>query len=557
MYREAIMIQSQIFGVDSVSVANSLHNLGNCYRDYGDFERSVECLTKALGILTLALGEDHEDVADTCHCLGVTMRMRCEFQEAVPLFERALTIRKKKLGPQHISTASSLYNLALVSQMKGDWAHAIKHCKEALRIQRTTLGDNNRVTMNTLECAGRIHYGKHDFENALKCFKSSYDQGNIMLLREIGLIYKDRGELDKATLMFNEAASYMVEVFELDVADQDLFSSLTTRKQHTKEQDLIKLADDIMYYGSVLTLLDKLNEALTCFRLSNMIYQAKYVVSDHLAIAENMYWTGFVLEKLDSQSSGSEELNEALDILAESSRIRQLHLEDCHPDLAETLFILAKVHHKLGNEIQALRFLTDAVECRGTKSTQFVDYDSLLQVGQMQKQYGRYQEALRTYEACLDLKLRHVGPRHSSIAELNFFMGDLLREAGDFDLAESKFKESLKVLELTGSCIISVADVYFSVGILYTEQEKFNLALDSFMKSLQGRKLETFTTKVDMAELLNNIGICYCGMKEYDKAQVYHAEALESLIEELGYDHIDVGFCWHSLGESSLIYFSL
>jgi Tfp pilus assembly protein PilF len=60
-----------------------------------------------------------------------------------------------------------------------------------------------------------------------------------------------------------------------------------------------------------------------------------------------------------------------------------------------------------------------------------------------------------------------------------------------------------------------------------------------------------------MAELLNNIGICYCGMKEYDKAQVYHAEALESLIEELGYDHIDVGFCWHSLGESSLIYFSL
>ena len=71
------------------------------------------------------------------------------------------------------------------------------------------------------------------------------------------------------------------------------------------------------------------------------------------------------------------------------------------------------------------------------------------------------------------------------------------------------------------------------------------------MMSLQGRKLETSTTKIDMAELLNNIGICYFGMKEYLKAQVYHAEALESLSEELGYDHPDVAFCWHSLGKLS------
>ena len=71
------------------------------------------------------------------------------------------------------------------------------------------------------------------------------------------------------------------------------------------------------------------------------------------------------------------------------------------------------------------------------------------------------------------------------------------------------------------------------------------------MISLQGRKLETSTTKIDLAELLNDIGICYYfGMKEFLKAQLYHTEALESLIEELGYDHPDVAFCWHSLGGS-------
>ena len=71
------------------------------------------------------------------------------------------------------------------------------------------------------------------------------------------------------------------------------------------------------------------------------------------------------------------------------------------------------------------------------------------------------------------------------------------------------------------------------------------------MMSLQGRKVETSTTKIDLAELLNNVRICYFGMKEFLKAQLYHTEALESSIEELGYDHPDVVFCWHSIGELS------
>ena len=57
------------------------------------------------------------------------------------------------------------------------------------------------------------------------------------------------------------------------------------------------------------------------------------------------------------------------------------------------------------------------------------------------------------------------------------------------------------------------------------------------MMSLQGRKLKTSTTKIDLAELLYNVRICSFGMKEFLKAQLYHTEALESLIEELGYPH--------------------
>ena len=546
------MIQSQVFGVDHVSVANSLHNIGNCYRDYGDLDKSVECLTKALRILTLSLGDEHHDVADTSHCLGLSLTARSEFQEAILLFEKALSIRRKQLGVQHISTSSSLFSLGLVFQTIGSWISAIKYCKDALKIQKLILGDNSPITTTTLVCAGRIHYGKGDYENAFKCFRSGFEQGNIRLLRELGLIYNDRGQTDKAVLMFTEVSAHMAEILGVDARDNDLFSSLNALKQQTQEQDLITLADDVMFYGSVLTCLDKLNEALVCYRISNVIYQAKYasIGSDHLSVAENLYRTGFVIEKLQDG-----DLNEALDILTEALRIRKLHLQPSHPHLAETLFTLAKVHHRLGNSHDAIKILADAIDLRG--AIKIVDSDSLLQIGHMQKEYGRYQEALGTFEECLRLKLRCFGTCHSSIAELNFFIGDVMREVGDFDAAESKFKYSLAILDVSKSDLINAADVHFSLGILYTEQEMYTSALASYLKSLQGRKLETSTTKIGMAELLNNIGICYSGMEEYVKAQVYHAEALESLIEELGYDHSDVAFCWHSLGERATLFVQL
>ena len=55
MYREAIMIQLQLYGSKHLSVANSLHNLGNCYRDLSDFEKSFDCLSRSLTLVRIFL----------------------------------------------------------------------------------------------------------------------------------------------------------------------------------------------------------------------------------------------------------------------------------------------------------------------------------------------------------------------------------------------------------------------------------------------------------------------------------------------------------------------
>jgi tetratricopeptide (TPR) repeat protein len=536
MYREAIMIQTQLYGTEHISVANSLHNLGNCFRELADFENSFDCLSRSLSLLHMFFEDENEEVADTCHCLALTLVKKCELDEALGLFERALTIRKKKLGALDLNVASSTYNLALIHQMKGVWGTAMKHCAEALRIQKLTLGDNNAITASSIECIGRIHMNKGELEDSIQCFRRCISLDKPMLQRECGLIYRSRGELFKAEEMFNNAGLYAVQQLGISVSQStgsdflNLTAKLQERKAEISERSLLGFAENVMYYGSVLMSTDKFREALECFRFSLTLFQAKFG-SDHLTIAENLHYTSFTLEKISDSLNSRRSLEEALEFSTEALRIRKLHLVHSHPDLEETLLCLGRTHHKLGHFGDALHFLADAVKARnnrlGNMLPRMDDADTLLQVGQLQQQSGKIRQALDCFEQCLSIKRRILGSEHQSIGELLFHIGNLLREVGDLDAAQLKFEQSLSIAEQADPDSIETADVLFSLGVLSTEQKQFSAAITAYLGSLQIHKAKG-STNTAIAEILNNIGTTYFEMGEFDKAQVYHAEALES-----------------------------
>lgn len=556
MYREAIMIQSQLYGTEHLSVANSLHNLGNCYRDLSDFEKSCDCLTKSLSLLQMHFEDENEEVADSYHCLGLTLVKSCELDEAILHFEKALTIRKNKLGTLDLNVASTSYNLAVIHYMKGAWSASMKYCKEALKIQKMILGDNNIITINTLEYIGRIHMDKGDFEGSMQCLRKCISHDKPKLQRECGVLYRSRGEWSKARRMFINTGEHVAESLGLsrshsDLLDvQQLTAKFGERKVNTSDRNLLLYAENIMYYGSILLNIDKLEESLECFRFSNIIFQAKFG-SDHLTIAENLHYTGYILERMSDSIESRRELEEALELSTEAFRIRTLHLSENHPDLEETLLCLARTHKKLRNNGDSLHFLTRAIKARNNRldnvRASIDDADALIQLGQLQQQSGQYRRALDSFEQSLTIKRRILDKQHISIGVLLFYIGNLLREVGDLDLAQVNFEEALELVEQADPDSIETADVLFSLGNLNTEQRKFSAALDAYLGSLQIHKAKG-SSKTVVAEIFNNIGIVYLEMKEFDKSHIYHAEALESLRQELGDDHTDVAFCWHCLG---------
>ena len=403
---------------------------------------------KSLQLSTSNFEDENEEVADTCHCLAMTLMSICELDEASSLFERALAIRKKKLGALDLNIASTLYYLGMIGQMRGSWNISMKHCKEAVRIQRMVLGDDNPITASTLECIGRIHMDKREFENAIQCFTKCISHGNLKLQREMGNIHLFRGESFKGTKMMIRAGQHAVQLLGLSMCQGEFdLLHLTTKFNEQKRQktgrDLLRYAENVMFYGRVLLKMERFNEALECVEFSNVIFEGNYG-SDHLTIAGNLHATGFILEKLSDISNSDHQLVEALELTAEALRISEdisfhlsyiyiyicssthnfttfilsyfsptgkLHLVESHPDLEETLLLIGRVHHKLGNIHEALTFLTDAAKARdvrlGRNHRHMDDANALLEVGQLQQQVRYFVSVIGRYNSS-DFKLSFI-----------------------------------------------------------------------------------------------------------------------------------------------------
>ena len=101
-----------MFGEDSVSVADALDGVSNCYQARDDLAHALEARTRSLAVREKALGPDSPDVALSLQGLAYIALDQGKCDEAIRASQRALAIFDKAGSPDKLRSTRSMRSVA-------------------------------------------------------------------------------------------------------------------------------------------------------------------------------------------------------------------------------------------------------------------------------------------------------------------------------------------------------------------------------------------------------------------------------------------------------------
>ena len=95
--------------METASIAETMHNIGNCEARDGQFDNSLRSYGEALRIKKMVFPERHISIAKTEHCMGLAMLQLGNLDDALKYFEPSLNVRREFLGGSHLDVSFSLH----------------------------------------------------------------------------------------------------------------------------------------------------------------------------------------------------------------------------------------------------------------------------------------------------------------------------------------------------------------------------------------------------------------------------------------------------------------
>ena len=153
LFKSALATQTSLLGYVSVTVANTLNNLGVLLLTENRYGEAEDRFNQSLSIRKQVHGELHPDVAASLNNLAGLYDMRNDFDEAQHLYEEALHIRVKLFSKTHPAVAQSMNNLAQLQVSIGDYPRAQKLFRKTLRILKAFYGPDH---LDVASCSNNL-----------------------------------------------------------------------------------------------------------------------------------------------------------------------------------------------------------------------------------------------------------------------------------------------------------------------------------------------------------------------------------------------------------------
>jgi eukaryotic-like serine/threonine-protein kinase len=310
--------------------------------------------------------------------------------------------------------------------------------------------------------------------------------------------------------------------------------------------------------------------------------------------ASLMTTIGHVYKNLGLYNQGADQLEQAV-------RIREQVLGPRHPDVAESLTLLAEIQiQQRRNDIaernlqRALAILrssgaaNEAAIAQTSTTLGLLKYSagdiasaeplirtslaireklfgqdhpriaaSLNDLALIMHASKRYDEGERLFRRAIDMQKRVLGPEHAVLATTLQNYAGLLRSTKNYERAASLFEQAIRIKRMRlGNRHPSVANALNNFGAMLHDMSKWKRAEAAYREALAIRRTVFRPGHPSIAQSLNNIGELLMIMKRPDDAAPLFNEAWKIRCEALGEEHaetirsfVDIGWTHWARGE--------
>ena len=506
--------KEDIFGTDSLEVAEIVHNLAVIYDDEEHFEQSLSYYRKSLKIRRAVLGEEHEDVCELITCIGNVYRSMGDNSTALKAFRRALDLRS--------SVAKS------IKLNRNQTEALICSHEDVLELLSHDIGSSINSdaarddVASVLLKMGHLYDTISNFDQSLKCFEKALE------------IRQNTGDGVKAAQVYNVLGISFAKRRKFADAMDSFEQSLSLRKVALGEWST-DVAETLHNMGNCSAKKGDLDDAKSFYDESLRI-KRKNLGNAHASVAQTLHNLGNIMSQKGSTEVAMQNYQDALSI-----RANILGTE--HLDVAYSLHCIAKIHKKKHNIKAAQEYFNNALRIKHLhlRKNHTSIAESLEQLGLLYAEIGSQEEATTCLMGALNI-FKSKNRDSTKITEIYEALGDMFERNGDECNALNNFSKALRIqTKVFGEDNIKVADMYYKVGLLQKARKSTREALLSFQAATRARKKASGRNDIMIADILCEAGQLQIQLNQVDVADKCFIEALRIRRQLLQSGHEKIG----------------
>ncbi|MBX9786075.1 MAG: tetratricopeptide repeat protein [Alphaproteobacteria bacterium] len=421
--------------------------------------------------------------------LGNVYRDLGNYEKAKQLFEQSIAFHKKSLNENSLLFAQALGWLGCVYSDQGNYEKAKDLLEQSITIYRKGSYENNSWFGRTLGWLGNVYReqgnykkAKQLFEESLTVYKNNSYENHpwfAQALGRLGSIYREQCNYEKSKQLLEE--------------------SLVIYKKNSHENHPW-FARALAWLGSVYRDLGHYEKAKQLLEESLVIYK-KNSHENHPWFAWTLVWVGGLYKEQGNYEKARQCLEESLEIYKKNSY-------ENHPWFARALVGLGSVHREQGNYEKAGHFFEESLAIYRRNSYENHPWfaRTLEHLGDIYREQGNYEKAKRSFEESLAIYKKHHFENHPWFALALARLGSVYKDLGNYTKAKNLLECSYQTYEKTyGKDHVDAAPVVMNLGQVYmlendikTAEILINKALEIFQVK---KKAESYVCLESLSDL--------------------------------------------------------